>query len=103
MVLNPETKPETIIKYLDKIDAILFMTVHPGIQGQQLIPSVLKKIKNFTTKNKNILTGADGGINLENINQVKKMGVKEFCVGKKLVMAENIKETKKEFEKIINK
>ncbi len=101
LVLNPETKIDKITKYLDKIDAALFMTVHPGTQGQKLIKPVLKKIKSFATKNKKILIAADGGINLENIVNLKKAGVVEFCIGGKLVMAEDINKTLKMFSKLI--
>ncbi len=101
LVLNPETKIDKITKYLDKIDAVLFMTVHPGTQGQKLIKPVLKKIKSFATKNKNILIAADGGINLENIIDLKKAGVAEFCIGGKLVMAEDINKILKMFSKLI--
>ena len=101
LVLNPETKIDKITKYLNKIEAVLFMTVQPGIQGQKLIKPVLKKIKSFTAKNKNILIAADGGINLENIKEVKKAGVVEFCIGGKLVMAEDINKTLKMFNKLI--
>ena len=103
LVLNPGTKIDKLNKYLEKIDAVLFMTVHPGTQGQKLIKPVLKKIKTFSSKNKTALISADGGINLENIKQVKKSGVKEFCIGKSLVMTENINTLKKQFEKIIKK
>ena len=43
--LNPETKIDTIIKYLDKIDLILIMSVNPGFGGQKFMPEVLSKIK----------------------------------------------------------
>lgn len=101
LVLKPETKIDGVTKYLDKIDAVLFMTVRPGTQGQKLIKPVLKKIKSFATKNKKILIAADGGINLENIKEVKKAGVVEFCIGGKLVMAEDINKTLKMFNKLI--
>jgi len=101
LVLNPETKIDKITKYLDKIDAVLFMTVHPGLQGQKLLKPILKKIKYFTTQNKKILVAADGGINLENIVNLKKAGVVEFCIGGKLVMAEDINKTLKMFSKLI--
>ncbi|HRY36669.1 MAG TPA: hypothetical protein P5230_02165 [Candidatus Magasanikbacteria bacterium] len=100
LALNPETKTQKIQKYLDKIDAVLFMTVHPGIQGQKLIPQILKKIKSFKKPQK-LLVAADGGITLDNIKQLKKSGVKEFCIGKRLVMAEDIKKTLREFNKLI--
>ena len=102
LALNPETKINILKNYLEKIDSVLFMTVHPGIQGQKLIKPVLKKIKYFTAKNKNIAIAADGGINLENIVDLKKAGVSEFCIGKKLIIAEDILKTKKSFEKKLN-
>ncbi|MDO9509971.1 MAG: hypothetical protein Q7J14_01635 [Candidatus Magasanikbacteria bacterium] len=101
IVINPETKTDQLKKYLEKIDSVLFMTVHPGTQGQKLIKPVLKKIKNFSSKNKQILISADGGINLENIKQVKQVGVTEFCIGKRLVLVEDIKKTKSDFVRLI--
>jgi len=101
VALNPETKVSKISKYLDEIDAVLFMTVHPGLQGQKLLMPVLKKIKTFTAKNKKVLVAVDGGISLENIKEVKKAGVSEFCIGGKLIMAENIKKTLGGFKKRI--
>ncbi len=102
LAINPETKTEKLKNYLNKIDAVLFMTVHPGIQGQKLMAPVLKKIKTFANKNKKILIAADGGISLENIRAVKNAGVREFCIGKRLIMAGDIKKVKIQFEKILN-
>lgn len=101
LVLNPKTKTNELKKYLDTINVVLFMTVHPGLQGQKLLKPILKKITSFAVENKNILIAADGGINLDNLRQLKKAGVREFCIGKKIIMAEDIKKTKKQFEKIL--
>lgn len=43
--LCPETSPSMAIKYLDKIDMLLMMTVHPGFGGQSFMPEVLEGIK----------------------------------------------------------
>ena len=45
--LNPETKIEVIINYLDKIDLVLIMSVNPGFGGQKFMPEVLNKIKDL--------------------------------------------------------
>src|SRR5213078_4020325 len=41
---NPETPVEAVLPYLEEIDILLFMSVHPGFGGQTFIPSVLDKL-----------------------------------------------------------
>jgi len=41
--LNPETQIEVVKKFLEKIDLVLIMSVHPGFGGQKFIPKVLDK------------------------------------------------------------
>ena len=68
--LNPETKIETITKYLDKINLVLIMSVNPGFGGQKFMPEVLTKIKDLKKiqieKNLNFDIEIDGGINFDN-------------------------------------
>jgi ribulose-phosphate 3-epimerase len=44
-ILNPETKIDIILKFLDQIDLVLIMSVNPGFGGQKFMPEVLDKIK----------------------------------------------------------
>ena len=39
--LNPESKVELIINYLEIIDLVLIMSVNPGFGGQKFMPEVL--------------------------------------------------------------
>ena len=43
--LNPETKVEVVEKFLNQVDLILIMSVHPGFGGQKFMPEVLEKVK----------------------------------------------------------
>ena len=45
IAVNPETPLKRIIRYIEKLDYLLIMTVHPGFYGQKFIPEVLKKIE----------------------------------------------------------
>ena len=68
--LNPESKIELIIEFLDQIDLVLIMSVNPGFGGQKFMPEVLEKIKKLKKiqkeKKLNFDIEIDGGINFEN-------------------------------------
>lgn len=70
--IKPNTKIDTILPYLNKIDLILIMSVEPGFGGQKFIPETLNKAKKIKELNKNIIIEIDGGINNTNIEIVKK-------------------------------
>ena len=83
IVLNPGT-PESVIEYLlDDIDYILLMTINPGQPGQTFIHKSLEKIRN--TKKmisaRDIQIEVDGGVNLDNVKQVKEAGADLIVVG----------------------
>ena len=68
--LNPKTKIDTILNFLDEIDLVLIMSVNPGFGGQKFMPEVLTKIKELKKiqieKNLNFDIEIDGGINFDN-------------------------------------
>ncbi|HZP30809.1 MAG TPA: ribulose-phosphate 3-epimerase, partial [Acidimicrobiia bacterium] len=45
LTLNPETPIDAVMPYLDVIDLLLVMSVHPGFGGQAFIPEVLDKVR----------------------------------------------------------
>jgi len=70
--IKPNTPTESLIKYIDKIDLILIMSVEPGFGGQQFIPKTLDKAKKIKEIAPNITIQMDGGIKDTNINEIKK-------------------------------
>ena len=68
--LNPETKINLIMEYLNEIDLVLIMSVNPGFGGQKFMPEVLDKIKELkkVKKQKKLKFDIeiDGGINFDN-------------------------------------
>ena len=91
--LNPETKVNVIINYLDKIDLVLIMSVNPGFGGQKFIPEVLSKIKELKNiqKEKNIDFDIeiDGGINFENSKIAIKAGANILVSGTTIFKSNN--------------
>ena len=83
VVLNPGT-PESVIEYLlDDIDYILLMTINPGQPGQTFIHKSLEKIRNTKKmiSGRDIQIEVDGGVNLDNVKQVKEAGADLIVVG----------------------
>lgn len=74
MALNPETEVKTICPYLNKIDLVLVMSVHPGAGGQKFIDITdkIKELKNYRLQNNlKYIIEVDGGINDETIKKIK--------------------------------
>ena len=73
------------------------MTGEPGEGGQRLIPETVKKIaelKKYIDKNNiEVDIEADGGINLDTINDVKNAGANIVVAGTSIVKSENYTET----------
>ncbi len=67
--LNPATPFESVDPFLDKIDILLVMTVHPGFGGQSFRPEQMEKVKRAAQWNKSrehkIDIEVDGGINAQ--------------------------------------
>lgn len=70
--IKPNTNINAVIPYLNQIDLILIMSVEPGFGGQKFIPSSLEKAKEIRKINSTITLEIDGGINDENIKEIKQ-------------------------------
>ena len=83
--LNPNTPIDIIEDYLNKIDLVLIMSVHPGFGGQKFMPEVIEKIKKLSDKkikqNLNFDIEVDGGINFNNSKLVKNAGANILVSG----------------------
>ena len=87
--IKPDTDISKLYDYLSFIHLILVMTVAPGKGGQKLIPKTLENIKqiyNYINKNNiEIDIEADGGINLDTIDLVKKAGANIIVAGTAII------------------
>ena len=65
LTINPETDFKLVEPFLDKIDLLLVMTVHPGFGGQSFRADQMEKVKRTKSLNDKIDIEVDGGINAE--------------------------------------
>ncbi|MCV2525155.1 MAG: ribulose-phosphate 3-epimerase [Candidatus Lightella neohaematopini] len=93
LAFNPAT-PLSYLEYvMDKIDLVLIMSVNPGYSNQLFIPSVLNKIQQLNNiiinNNLDIDIAVDGGIKLNNIEIISKMGANIFVIGSEIFNSNN--------------
>ena len=91
--LNPRTKIDLIIDYLEKIDLVLIMSVNPGFGGQKFMPEVLDKIRELkkiqSKNNLNFDIEIDGGINFDNCQLAIEAGANILVSGTTVFKSNN--------------
>ena len=94
--IKPNTSIEEIKEFLPYIHLCLVMTVEPGKGGQKLIDSCIDKIKKLKRyideQNLDTFIEVDGGINLENIHELKEAGVELVVAGSAIINSSDSKE-----------
>ena len=78
IALNIETNPDKLELILDKIDAILFMTIVPGWAGQPFHPEMIEKIREFHKKHPKQFIIVDGGVSKENAPSLISAGARQL-------------------------
>ena len=91
--LRPNTPIDVVTPLIDMVDLILLMSVEPGKSGQTFIDFTFDKIKELkkVILNKDIILEVDGGVNLDNIDKLKKLGVDFAVVGNAIFKSEDKK------------
>ena len=89
--LNPGTPPEAVFPWLEAVDTVLVMTVHPGRGGQALIEACLPKItalrREIRRRGLTVEIEADGGINPDTLEAVAAAGCDVAVMGSALLKA----------------
>jgi len=101
IALNPDTPVPQVLPYLEQIQVVLFMSVHPGFQAQAFIPGVLDRIKELKEYAANTKTAVDGGINRDTIQKVGNVGVDYIDVGSALFGSGDIGDNYQQLQSLI--
>lgn len=96
VALNPATPIVMVEDVLDKVDMILIMSVNPGFGGQKFILRALDKIRRLDEIRKangyDFVIEVDGGVNLQNCEELKSVGTDILVAGSAVFKAESRKE-----------
>lgn len=85
LAIKPATPVSDIEAYIKDVDMVLVMSVEPGFGGQKFMPEALDKISQVRriadAMNKDLLIQVDGGITLDNVEQVVSAGCNVIVAG----------------------
>ena len=99
----PATPVEEIREYLEYVDMILIMSVHPGAGGQKFMEESLDRIretrKMIEESGKEIDIQVDGGVKFENARKILDAGANILVAGS-AVFGDNIVENTRKFVEI---
>lgn len=93
LAINPETKVDKLIPYLDDIDLVLFMSVNPGSGGQPFKEEVIEKIKKLKeVAPSDLIISIDGGVNDKTVSLCKYAGCDMVVAGSYVTSGDNYNE-----------
>lgn len=103
--LNPATPVNTLTDIIRDVDMVLLMSVNPGFGGQSLIQNVKYKFqelkKMINEYNLNIDIEIDGGVTLNNIEEVLSWGANVVVAGSAIYRAKDVVQETMKFKKIM--
>ena len=97
LVFNPATPLHHLDHVIDQLDMVLLMSVNPGFGGQSFIPQTLVKLRTVRnlvdSKNLKTRLEIDGGVKIDNIQEIASAGADTFVAGSAIFNTEDYKDT----------
>jgi ribulose-phosphate 3-epimerase len=100
IAVSPDTAIEKVRDTIIYFDQVLLLAVHPGFQGQQFTEEVFGKIVTLRSWDLNVKIEVDGGIKLEQAQNLAEIQIDYIVVGSALFdLSGNILSPSENFEK----
>ena len=106
VAINPDTDVSLLDHLLEEIDLVCLMSVFPGFSGQKFIPETFSRLKELkqmiNDKNTNTLIQIDGGVSLDNAQELVSLGADVLVAGSFVFKSDSPKETIEKLHSAIN-
>ena len=106
VAINPNTDVSLLDHLLEGIDLVCLMSVFPGFSGQKFIPETFPRLKELKSmineKNTNTLIQIDGGVSLNNAQELISLGADVLVAGSFVFKSDSPKETIEKLHSAIN-
>ena len=106
VAINPNTDVSLLDHLLEEIDLVCLMSVFPGFSGQKFIPETFPRLKELkriiSKKNTNTLIQIDGGVSLNNAQELISLGADVLVAGSFVFKSDSPKETIEKLHSAIN-
>ena len=106
VAINPNTDVSLLNHLLEEIDLVCLMSVFPGFSGQKFIPETFPRLKELkriiSKKNNNTLIQIDGGVSLNNAQELISLGADVLVAGSFVFKSDSPKETIEKLHSAIN-
>lgn len=93
VALNPHTPVSVLEDIIEELDLVCLMSVNPGFGGQKFIYQVIPKVRKLkdmiVTRNTKTLIEIDGGVGLQNAEELLKAGANVLVAGSAVFKSEN--------------
>lgn len=103
VAVNPATSLATIEPILEFVDLVLIMSVNPGFGGQTFIKNTYQRLRDVRSlreeKQLGYLIEVDGGVGLDNIEEISRSGADVLVAGSSVFKTKNIPQRIGELQK----
>ena len=102
VAINPHTSVNSLENVIGDIDLVCLMSVNPGFGGQKFIKNTFNKVRELNKirndKNYSFLIEIDGGVNLQNSEELVNLGADVLVAGSFVFKSQNPIETIKKLK-----
>ena len=103
IAINPETPFRKVAEYMEDVDYLLIMSVHPGFSGQSFISDTLDKIREareyIDREGLDVKIAVDGGVKHHNAREIVEAGA-DILVAASAIFHGNVESNIKKFKEM---